>query len=1270
MYLVQKPTTEGLQVWDCLTGDSYSSCYDDALGIYRIELTPSENYRKFIVVSDNSSLDNQSWYHIKSSNQDFEIRQNDITPDIKTRGKIVYNAYSSDVIHLSDSSARNYLFCELSVSEDSEIGTFELSTSSVSSGWRSIVVSNAVVVSVFRRATENQFRATSLIVNGIGTYTSEIYTNFKFRVSCSEESGIRVFTDPNTLSTDDYYTELPYDGYFLIRFAITKWPITIPDDEYLIKIYSTDSDVEFSGIDVIAEDSSLEQSYIDTDQTIQRRLFFLENDNALQNSLETNIVSNKTPTLSFTNNPYSSELNNFKESSVFTGYTYRKHNIRFNLTRPRGNFVYNEYYPITNFTTLQTNISEYGGLKFYTYVKGLTNRIWIDDITEYTGSEREVLVQALQNKKNTEFNVYFDYQEGSERVIRIFSRYVTANNSIWKFEDSGFWMVGNEHMELEDYTDWTSFTYTDNDFTRYYRDYTVKATQENSGDTAIYVGSVTVMSMVNYDNLEGSVESYLIANQYDIPVVEERIDTNYARNNILPVSYENIKINFYQLGKQDSIVIEDLEPFTAVGSRREVAVSSGLGVSVISAVASGITNCSVESQVTSGKLNLSVVTYPRVSVGILTTDFRTIINHVRYQNIQFRMNVVYTDSIGVEREYEKLLETTQNGYTQAIMVRSRTGTNYYAIGPSLDTTIELGQVSTEGETVEILCGVVSVNTSGPIDGSFVRTPELVWTKNSASYSFDETSRYSDSSTNLTIEFPKREPGEMEAKEFIFSLADPSDDFNTTGYSVRFTQGSVDYFAEFEDTGISVLSDGTVIGNVGYMYFGTNIQESKVRDIVFESDNMEILEWDDPIKISDNRYGVKLWFTPNGTGDILTGNLKLNYLGTILDEISVEQGHFSLRLKPYEASYSLVPVEKERAYRDFDLHNFITTDEDVTWNSNLTEPVMIVSDSQDDHGISIQLESEVHGNNFYFPTKQVTDLIVIVTYHDDPENYITETTGKDHLIPLDSTKNIETVEILAKSGWEGDDLTITFGDLELNYEPSLDFPDFNLPTGSTSTWEGGVLVVEEGETETLTFECPEYLEYFGNKLTFNTQELVTFDISVTYRDGITVEMQEEVSIREHSILLDEKKLIQQIVLSELKGTNTFTGIELSKSASVTLGLARFDAVGEEIIWDATRFILRTLDLEDHLEIDLGLGSKYEGIYTENQVYLETTENAKLRVVIEYTESNEITDYTDSGYTKFHHIEIPVLTKIRSIKIYNTEIGRIQFAKDIQINPTEY
>jgi hypothetical protein len=142
------------------------------------------------------------------------------------------------------------------------------------------------------------------------------------------------------------------------------------------------------------------------------------------------------------------------------------------------------------------------------------------------------------------------------------------------------------------------------------------------------------------------------------------------------------------------------------------------------------------------------------------------------------------------------------------------------------------------------------------------------------------------------------------------------------------------------------------------------------------------------------------------------------------------------------------------------------------------------------------------------------------------------------------------------------------------------------------------------------------------------------------------------------------------LSELKGTNTFTGIELSKSASVTLGLARFDAVGEEIIWDATRFILRTLDLEDHLEIDLGLGSKYEGIYTENQVYLETTENAKLRVVIEYTESNEITDYTDSEYTKFHHIEIPVLTKIRSIKIYNTEIGRIQFAKDIQINPTEY
>jgi hypothetical protein len=129
------------------------------------------------------------------------------------------------------------------------------------------------------------------------------------------------------------------------------------------------------------------------------------------------------------------------------------------------------------------------------------------------------------------------------------------------------------------------------------------------------------------------------------------------------------------------------------------------------------------------------------------------------------------------------------------------------------------------------------------------------------------------------------------------------------------------------------------------------------------------------------------------------------------------------------------------------------------------------------------------------------------------------------------------------------------------------------------------------------------------------------------------------------------------LSGLTGTTTFTSVELSKSSSVTLGLSRFDAVGDEIIWDATRFIFRTFDLGDHLEIDLGLDSKYEGIYTENQIYLETTEKTKLRVVVEYTESNEITDYTDPVYTKFHHIEIPGLTKIRSIKIYNAEIGRV-------------
>ena len=1267
LYLVQRPTTGRLQVWDCITGDSYSSCYVDTSDEYRIELTPSETFRKFIVVTDNSSLDSANWYHIKSSSTDFEIRQNDVTPDIKTRGKIVYDAYGTGVIHLSDSNARNYLFCDVEVSEDKEIGTFEISTSSVSSGWRSIVVSNTVTVSVFRTATENQFSATPLSVNGIGTYTSEIYTNFRFRVSCSESSGIRIFSDSNTLATDDYYTDLPYDGYFMIRFAVTKWPITIPDDEYLIKIYSTDSDIEFSGIEVIAESSDLIQSYIDSDQTIPRRLFFLENDNSVSNSLETDIISNKTPTLSFSENSHSSGITGFKENPIFTGYTYRKHNIKFNITRPSESGVYNEYYPISNFASLITNKTEYGGLAFYTYVKGLTNRIWMDDITEYSGNERDILIQAINNKKNTEFNVYFNYSVGSEKIIRVFSRYITANGSIWKFEDSGFSMVGNEHMRLESSTDWTTFTYNDSDFTRYYRDYKMVTLQENSGDSAIYVGSVTVISMVNYDNLDNDVANYLI-NPLDGIVAEERIDVNYAKNNILPTSFENIKINFYQLGKNDNIVIEDIDPFNAVGGRKQIAVSRGAGVSITSAIPSGIENCSVECQVESGGLSLSAITYPRRNIGICTSNFENIISDIKSRVVKFIINVTYTDSISVTRNYEKLIETTQGGYSQILMLRKSSGISYYAIGPSTDNTIDFGNISTAGETVNILCGIVNVNTSGPIDGSYIKTPDLVWTKNSAPYSF-ESPRYSYDALNLTIEFPSRDAGDMETKEYIFSLSDPDERFNTTGYKVKFTQGSIDYFAEFEYTEADILSDGTVMGNNGFLYFNTNIQEDKIKDIVFESDSMEIVEWENPIKVDEERYGVKIWFTPNGSGNFNTGNLKINYLDRILDTISVKQGYFSLQLKPYEASYSLIPIEKERVYRDLDLHNFTATDESVDYDSTLSEPVMIVSDNDEDLGISILLDSNVSGGNLFYSTKQNVDMITIINYKGDGNDYITESSGKNHLVSLDPLKKIKTVEILAKAGWTAEpELTVTFEKLELNYEPSLSINDFELPTGSTSTWEGGVLYVTEG-TDSLIFKSPEYLDYFGNKLTITTDELVSFNINVKYRDGIIDSIEETTALSTHSILLNERKLIDQISLENLAGTITFTGLQLDKTV-VTLSLSNFEAIGDEAYWDNSRFIFRSSETSDYLEINLGSDSKYEGVYSDSQIYLETSEKSKLHVVVEYTESNEITNYVDSSFTQFHHIRIPALTRIGNIKIYNTEVGRVQFTKDIQIDPTEY
>ena len=1264
-YLVQKPTTESLQIWDCITGDSYSSCYNESLDAYRIELTPSETYRKFIIVSDNSSLDSQTWYHIKSSSSDFEIRQNDITPDIKTRGTIIYNAYGSDIIHLSDSSARSYLFCGIEVTEDLEIGTFEISTSSVSSGWRSIVMSNNVKVSVFRTAQENQFSATSLLVNGIGVYSSEVYTNFKFRAHCSEDSGIKIFTDPNTLSNDAYYSELLYDGYFVIRFAVTKWPIDIPENDYLIKIYNTDSDIAFTGIDVIGEDSELTQNYIDSDKTISRRLFFLDNDNSISNQIETEIVSNRTPDFDFLDNPYSSVISGFLQYATFTEYTYRKHNIRFNLSRP-SNSIYNSYFPVSKFSSI---VSNQEGLKFYTYVKGFTNKVWTDDITEYTGTDNDKLESSLLNKKNTEFNAYFEYNEGSERIIRVFSRYITSWDSIWKFEDSSFFMLGNEHMRLEDYSrDWQYFSNSDTDFTRYYKDYKLVTLQDNLGGDAIYMGSVTLISMVNYDNLQNNIQSYLLQ-ENDKLVSDEDIDINYAKNNILPVSIENIKINFYQLGKLDRIEVGDLTPFNAVGERRQVAVTGSTSVTVLNATPSRTQNCSVESQISSGRLNLSIVTYPRVSSGILTTNFNSLVQYIDSQAVGFKINITYKNSVGRIRYYEKLLETTQSGFSQVLMVRSGSGVTYYAIGPAENTTIDILEVvRPEGDTVELLCGIVEVNRQGPIQGTYIKEPDVTWVKNSASYQFS-TSTYSDSATNLTINFPARDIGDSMLKEYIVKLDDPDERFNTSGFRIRFVQGGVSYYANFESSEVDVLSDGTVNGNAGYIYFTTNIREYDVSNIVFESDTLEIVDWDDPIKITGQRYGVKIWFTPNGSGNFRYGLLRINYLDNILGSTMAVQGHFSLRLKPYEASYSLVPVDKQRVYHDLDLHNFIATDEDVNYITSTDNPVMTVFDSNDNLGISIELTSQVSGGNLYYPTSQNVTLITVIKYISDSTEYITESSGKDHLVALDPEKYIESVEILAKSGWEGDSLTVTFGELELNYEPDLVYSDFVLPPGSTSTWQIGILDVPSGVTETLTFTSPEYLNYCGDKLTFTTLNPTKFNIVVTYKDGIVDSKVEDTVLREHSIILSNKKFISSIRLENLVGNISFTGIELLKNY-ITLSLSEFIAVGDEVTWDSSRYILRTYSLSDYIYIDLGNNSKYEGKYTQNQVYLETTEKTRLHVVIEYVESNEITNYTDSTPTYYHHISIPSLTKISSIKIYNEVVGRVQFSKDIELNPIEY
>jgi len=130
---------------------------------------------------------------------------------------------------------------------------------------------------------------------------------------------------------------------------------------------------------------------------------------------------------------------------------------------------------------------------------------------------------------------------------------------------------------------------------------------------------------------------------------------------------------------------------------------------------------------------------------------------------------------------------------------------------------------------------------------------------------------------------------------------------------------------------------------------------------------------------------------------------------------------------------------------------------------------------------------------------------------------------------------------------------------------------------------------------LTFTSPDYLNYCGDKLTFTTLNPTKFNIVVTYKDGIVDSKVEDTVLREHSIILSNKKFISSIRLENLVGNISFTGIELLKN-DITLSLSEFIAVGDEVTWDSSRYILRTYSLSDYIYIDLGNNSKYEGKYT--------------------------------------------------------------------------
>lgn len=1315
VYVVQRPPFKDLEIWDCVTGNEYSSAYYDDDEEYQIVLDGSSTSRRFIVATkDPDIVEEQHWYvreKEEMTGSTFSIRSSTSSTEEKVMGTLIHYDGTPETIKSEGSEYRAFFFSSDTPSTKAYLGAVEISTASATDGWRKNICASTIELYGYKEPTASRFVISRIVQPGISVQTIDISSTYKFKAVCEDGSGIFFVDDEgNTDIQEMFFTneddvdiavDTETDTYYRIynyqmRVAVKSWPYPGSNSSQVIRIYNSNSTDETptTYIGINTNNPILSQSYVDTNTAEQRRLIFLENNPSAISSgdITLKFTTNYTPVLTAS---IRNSLSTVTYGSNFDGGQYNYSTATFQLSSV-GSIYYNRYYPLsTQYNTLTLNQNLHG-LTFRAYVKGLDHQLWGSPVDNNAANP---MSDAINNETQT-VKVYLGSNIGYEKTLRVFSRYNMAEGSIFEYVDSAA-NIDNEVLKSTmPEGGWTSVGVTDNiNYTRYYKDYKFKTVQANLEGQRRLATIRIYADTVYIGKNKTSVISELIGNANTLVnnelQVNGELNVNYINNNILPAGRKTLKVEIWQFGTDDdSLSLGELDTFGVTGGTNNVPVNKGSKVKVLSE-GTEVTNivpegCTVNKSISNYQLTLSATMPPRFNAenpGRWSDDWSTLKGYQSSKNINFDVKVNYLNSLEQQTSYEKNVESSQDGYTKGLVIQ-KSGDSKVYVGIGLGGNNESSTITYEGinpdspSLVEFMLGVVDLDTNGPVLRSIMVEPGYKWTGSDVPFTAFTPDVPYGSSNNFGIQFSARIPGEAGNKEYILSLSDTNTDFDTSNLKVKFIQGPQEYRLTFDNNNIGILSDGTVYDNEGYITFTTNLQPERIQDLQFISEEIGIVNWD-TIEAIENGYKVKLWFKPNGTGAQRTGTIKAKYAGKELGSSGLIQGHFSFQLTPYWATYTLSEKPRTEVYPEFDLARFEPTSKDSEKMSytpkpvNNDPPLLVVTGNDEDYGIVLDLVSEMRGSNLYLKTRQSVILKTVITYikgeeeeaatvltHLDPE------ATTERLITLDNEKVIDKIEILVPKDEERTTpVSVNFEALVLDYVPPLKLEDFVLTSGSEEgvTWTDKILYVPDDKVGVITLsDISQNYEYKGERLKIKTTGDSLFRTTITYTDTTSLHVDGK-SESEHIFTLDPTKILSSIAIEGQPGTTIFEELSLYY-VRPDLDLSGFVADGEEVTWQDG--VLETTDLTKGISINLGQHSEYKGHYNPSRLLIVTEDEEILKVVVSYLGGAEDTIYTDSIATRYHWVEIHQLVNILGVSIYPMVVNDPAHLLGISIDPLEY